>query len=74
MEDNAKRYRDSPKWGIVKNNIGKQSLYLPENCVPVTKSRLKSLELENPVKGFRSALFLRNAFHVGVRQRSPKLI
>ena len=35
------------QWGKVEHNIGKQECYLPNNCVPVTKSRLKSLELEN---------------------------
>ena len=47
MEDYAKRYRAGLQWGTVEHNIGKWELSLPKNCVPVTKSRLKSLELEN---------------------------
>ena len=32
---------------MVEHNIGKQEFSFPNNCVPVTKSQLKSLELEN---------------------------
>ena len=47
MEDYAKIYRDGLHWGKVEYNIGKQEFSLPNNYVPVAKSRLKSLELEN---------------------------
>ena len=45
MEDYAKIYRAGLQWGVVEHNIGKWEFSLPDNCVPVTKSRLKSLEL-----------------------------
>ena len=32
---------------MVEHNIGKRAFSLPKNFIPVTKSRLKSLELEN---------------------------
>ena len=47
MEDYAKRSRADPKRGTVEHTIRKQEFSLPNNLVPVTKSRLKSLELEN---------------------------
>ena len=47
MEDYAKRSRAGVQWGAVERNIGKREFSLPKNCVPVTKSQLKSLELEN---------------------------
>ena len=34
-------------WGRQNITSGKREFSLPNNCVPVTKSRLKSLELEN---------------------------
>ena len=49
-----KRIEDSEKiswavlqWGTLEHNIGKRKFSLPNNFVPVTKSRLKILELEN---------------------------
>ena len=47
MEDYEKIYWAGLQWGAVKHNIGKREFYLPKSSVPVTKSRLKSLELEN---------------------------
>ena len=47
MEGYTKRSRDVPKLGTVEHNIGKHKFSLPNNCVPVTKPRLNSLELEN---------------------------
>ena len=47
MKYYAKRYRFGLRRGTVEHTIGKRELSLPKNCVPVTKLRLKSLELEN---------------------------
>ena len=48
MEGYAKRSRPGLQWGGgVDHNIGKQEFSLQNNCVPVTKLQLNSLELEN---------------------------
>ena len=47
MEDHTKRSWAGLQWGMVGHNIEKRTSSLPNNCVPVTKSRLKSLELGN---------------------------
>ena len=47
MEDYSKIYRVGLQEVTVEHNIGKHAFYLPNNFVPVTKSRLKSMELEN---------------------------
>ena len=43
MEDYAKISRAGLQWGAEEHNIGKRAFSLPDNCAPVTKSRLKSL-------------------------------
>ena len=47
MKDYEKISRASLQWRTVEHNIGKQEFSLPNNCVPVTKLQLESLELEN---------------------------
>ena len=47
MEDSSKISRAGLQWGTVEHNIVKQGLSLTNNCVLVTKSKLKSLELKN---------------------------
>ena len=47
MENHATRSRAGLLWGTVGHNIRKWEFSLPNNCVPVTKSGLKRLELEN---------------------------
>ena len=47
MEDYAKISWAVLQCGVVEHSIGKREFSLPNNCVPVTKSRLKSLEFEN---------------------------
>ena len=47
IEGYEKIYRAVLQGGMVENNTEKREFYLPNNCVLVTKSRLKSLELEN---------------------------
>ena len=47
MKDYAKIYRSGLQWGIVEHNIGKRAFSTPKDCVPVTKSQLNILELEN---------------------------
>ena len=42
-----KKSRAGLQRGTVEHNIGKREFSLPNNFVMVTKSRLKSLELEN---------------------------
>ena len=47
MEDDEKISWAGLQWGTVDHNIRKQEFFLQNNCVTVTKLRLKSLELEN---------------------------
>ena len=47
MEDRIKISQAGLQWGTVEHNIGKRAFSLPKSCVPVTKSRVNSLELED---------------------------
>ena len=47
MADYAKISWGGLHWGMVEHNIGKREFSLPNMFFPVTKSGLKSLELEN---------------------------
>ena len=47
MKDNAKRSWAGLQWGTVEHKIVEWAFFLPNNCAPVTKLQLKSLELEN---------------------------
>ena len=45
MEYYEKRSRSGLQWETVEHNVVKRAFSLPKNCAPVTKLRLKSLEL-----------------------------
>ena len=46
MEDYSNISQAGLQWRPVEHSIVKRAFSLPNNCVPVTKSRLNSLELE----------------------------
>ena len=58
MEYHAKRSWAGLQWGTVEHNIGKREFSLPNNCIPVKKLQLKSLELEN--QEIKSTIFVLN--------------